>query len=483
MPDNKRKWRMLIPDNPDETLRCAIYDLYGIVDSYLTYPLAVSEASLTDPAACGENLIIIGTSKDNARIKEIAGSGQFILPSEAEGYSIQVSSSPYDNDCRMIIICGTDSAGLLYAVHAFDLRYLRDKCRYYGYHYDHRLRPFVDALPDWQYLSAPKIARRGIWTWGHVIYNYRAFFYNMSRLGMNHIIIWNDFAPLNAAEVIAEAHRRAIKIYWGFSCSWGEAVDPNNQDDVIKWTRRVIDVYSSQYANLDIDGVYFQAFTETSEKTIGSRSIAGLVADWANVICAGLRAEYPQLDIEFGVHATSIGDSYAELAKIDPEIAVMWEDCGDFPYYYDPARQNQSKAAIDYTRRLTSIHGNSTRFAAVLKGFTVLNWSKFEHYHGAIVLGESQHEYIEQRAAEKRFTWSYARPYWYTGAELLREYFDTVVNSNAREVTITALVEDGCFERTVDPAVILFASLMWDYNQDTSELIRLSEHCAEGNIL
>lgn len=75
MPDNKRKWRILIPDNPDETIKCALYDLYGIVDSYLTYPLAVSEASHTDPAACGENLIIIGTSKDNAESRRSPAPG------------------------------------------------------------------------------------------------------------------------------------------------------------------------------------------------------------------------------------------------------------------------------------------------------------------------------------------------------------------------------------------------------------------------
>ena len=476
MSENNKKWRILIPRDLNETERCAAYDLFGIVDSCLPYPLAMSDEGITDIENCDENLIIIGTSQNGGAMKQLAKAGHITLPSQREGYAIRAMKSPFDGERFLIIICGADAAGLLYAVHAFDLRYIRDKCRYNGYHYNHRHQAFIDAMPEWEFSSYPKTDRRGIWTWGHVIYDYRAFLYNMSALGMNHIIIWNDFVPLNAADVIAEAHRRAIKVYWGFSCSWGEKVDPNDPSDVEKWTNRVLEVYRDQYAPLTVDGIYFQAFTETTEKKLGERSIAELVTDWANSICGRLREVYPELDIEFGVHAISIGQDYAKLAGIDPNIAVMWEDCGDFPYYYDPARQAKSKEAIEYTRALVRLQGDDTRFAAVLKGFTVLNWSKFEHYHGPIVLGESPRAFIERRADDRRFTWNYARPYWIEGAELLREYFSTVVEAGVRETTITALIEDGCFERIVDPSVTLFAQLMWDCEQDLPELIRIAEH-------
>ena len=423
MPDIKNgKWRILIPHTDSEIVRYAVSDLYGIVDVYLPYPLAVTQEDAAPIAQYDENLIVVGFVGCGALCEQLARDGFFSVEERHEGWSVRVGASPYHEGRQLIVLCGADEAGLLYAVHAFDRRYLRDAVRYYGYHYNHRHAAFVDVMPVWEAASAPKIDRRGIWTWGHTIYDYRAYFARMSALGLNHIVIWNDFVPYNAAEVLAEAHRRAIGVSWGFSCSWGETVDPNDPRDTEKWCRRVLDVYTREYAPLGGDGIYFQAFTETASREIGGKSIAQLVTDWANAICGTLHAVYPELDIEFGIHATSIGENYGVLSGIDPSVAVMWEDCGAFPYAYDPAKQADTDAAIAYTQKLLTLHGADTRFAAVLKGFTVLDWSHFEHYHGPIVMGVSSPAFLAARTAEKRFTWQYARPHWYAGAEKLREF-------------------------------------------------------------
>ena len=473
------KWRILTPHTMSDTVRCAVYDLYGIVDAYLPYPLAVTDEAVFQPEQYDENLIILGTVGDGDFCKTLAGRGFFVPETHKEGYSICVGASPFREGRQVIVLCGADGAGLLYAVHAFDMRYLRDKCRYYTSCTRAPFATFDAEMPAWEYRSYPKIDRRGIWCWGHTIYDYRAYFHNMSALGLNHLVVWNDYVPLNAAEVLSEAHRRGIRIYWGFSCCWGEKVDPSDPRDVEKWTARVLDVYTREYAPLGGDGIYFQAFTETNDREMGGRPIAALVTDWANAICGALHAVYPTLDIEFGIHATSIKDDYQTLSGIDPNVAVMWEDCGDFPYAYSPARQAGADDAIAYTEKLLSLNGKDTRFAAVLKGFSVLDWSRFEHYHGPTVLGEAPKDFLARRNAEKRFVWQYVRPYWLSGIGKLSDYCRTVADSGVRETTVTAHIEDGMFECHTAPAAVVFAGMLWDWTQDQGALIRMAEHSAD----
>lgn len=40
-------------------------------------------------------------------------------------------------------------------------------------------------LPDFELNSRPAVKNRGIWTWGHVIYDYRSFIDNMVMLKLN----------------------------------------------------------------------------------------------------------------------------------------------------------------------------------------------------------------------------------------------------------------------------------------------------------
>jgi len=482
MENKTAKWRVLIPREMSETFRCALYDLYGIIDAYLPYPLAVSCEDDKPASEYAENLIILGTASNGSTIKKLAEDGFFTPAEKSEGYAIKAAASPFGDESKQcIVICGTDDAGLLYGVHAFDRRYIRNVLKYNGYHFNHRYQPFVEPCLPFDVTTSPKIDKRGIWTWGHMIYDYRAYLKNMSTLGMNLLVMWNDSVPINAREILSEAHKRGIKIYWGFSCSWGEKVDPNDPADTEKWTKRVLDTYRSQYAPLGGDGIYFQAFTETSAKDIGGKPIAQLVTDWANAICSALHGEFPTLDIQFGIHATSIGESYGTLAGIDDNVAVMWEDCGGFPYSYDPGHSAIPNAgkALDYTRSLARLCGDRTKFAAVLKGFTVLDWSHFQHYHGDVVVGEASESFLKQRTEFKKFTWQYVRPYWMNGAKQLKQYMKTVAEAGIRETAITALIEDGMFECHVDPCVMLYAEMMWDWDRDTDALIAEVTHSAE----
>lgn len=103
----------------------------------------------------------------------------------------------------------------------------------------------------------------GIWTWGHVIYDYRGFFRNMKSLGMNKITIWNDFAPLNAREIIDEAHRNGIKVVWGFAWGWDtdcRSIAAGLGEERLREIKgSVLNVFCGQYRDIAADGIYFQS--------------------------------------------------------------------------------------------------------------------------------------------------------------------------------------------------------------------------------
>ena len=44
----------------------------------------------------------------------------------------------------------------------------------------------------------------------------------MARQGLNQVILWNDFAPLNAEEIVEYAHSFGIEVIWGFALGWTE---------------------------------------------------------------------------------------------------------------------------------------------------------------------------------------------------------------------------------------------------------------------
>lgn len=61
---------------------------------------------------------------------------------------------------------------------------------------------FLNKLPDYYNASAPKVKTRSIFTWGNPINDDRAYIDNMARLRLNQLIIWNDYAPINAKDVV-----------------------------------------------------------------------------------------------------------------------------------------------------------------------------------------------------------------------------------------------------------------------------------------
>ena len=159
---------------------------------------------------------------------------------------------------------------------------------------------------------------------------------NMARLKLNEIVIWNDYAPLNAAEVVACAHDLGIRVIWGYAWGWDTKIDVHLSDETLlaRLADEAVERFEREYAALPGDGIYFQSFTETTEQELDGRSIADVVVPWVNGICARILEKRPNLELQFGLHATSVAQKLDRIAQIDPRVRIVWEDCGAFPYAY-----------------------------------------------------------------------------------------------------------------------------------------------------
>lgn len=474
------QWKICCGTSLEKIERKALSVLYGAVAGYVPYVLSVCHPG---EETANDNLIYFGTAKSNPALTPLEKKGVYRPNREPEGYSINVAPSLRCAERTDIVIQGADPSGVLYGVYSFITAYLDDIWKYEGYHFNRRAELFRDPAPRFALSESPSVKNRGIWTWGHRIYDYRTFLENMARCKMNMLIMWNDFAPVNGKEIVEYAHDCGIRVIWGFSCGWGDdvEVDPLDDGNMEKWCRKVLDTYETEYLPLGGDGLYFQGFTERNETSINGVSIASLITRWINTVAGKLHRKFPELYIQFGLHATSIRENFGELGALSGDATPVWEDCGSFPYHYDP-REGNIPETFEYHKKIIELAEKNGKFGAVFKGFTVLNWKTFEHYRGRTLIGESDELFRRERLEEKRFYWKFCEPYWINNAPILREFCRAVENAKLSESTVVALVEDGMFEDAVSPSVGLFAELIWNAKTDPQKLIERVYHSEHYRI-
>jgi hypothetical protein len=473
--------------------REAINTLYSIVQQYVPYILVAINADGSgepiDLVNTKDNLIIAGTTGSNPLLKKLGDAGAYTIQRKAEGYSIKVYPNPHNTNRFIIIIQGADDSGLLYAVSDLNRWYVNHTLKYHGDHQKGHYKPFIDPALPFEQISAPSIEYRGLWTWGHAVYDYRNYFKNMRECKMNAIIIWNDHVPLNARDVIEYAHLNGIKVIWGYSWCWGEEVNPQNPADLEKWRSIVLNTYERRYRDLGGDGIYFQTFTETKETQIGGKSISDLVVDWVNEISKPIYEKYPDLWIQFGVHATSIRDEYSKFEKVDKRMSLIWEDagmpghdperptnCKGFPYGYYPGDEGDFEATFKYTEKLLSLRGTNERFGAIFKGFPLLEWANFENQKGPYILGENTESFKNKRALEKQYYWDYSTPYWIKQVDNLKKMCSLIAGANVRDREVTALVEDGMWESGIHISAALLGECLWDPKLNTADTLAMLFH-------
>ena len=463
------RWKICCGFNLSPVEQKAVNEIYGFMQQYLPYVFTVceTEADITE----NDHIVYIGTLESNPALVKLANAGAFEVETRKEGYSIKVMPSANRAEHTDIISQGADASGVLYGVYELEHAYFDNLLKYEGYHFDKRVKPLIDPCTNFEEKSAPSLVNRGLWTWGHKIYDYKGYLDNMARCRMNMLIMWNDSVPLNAKDIIDYAHSCGIKIVWGYTCAWGGEikVDPNDPASAEYWGKRVLEVYEREYLPLGGDGVYFQAFTEHTHLEMDGVPTATLITNWINHMEKVLHDAYPDLYVQFGIHASSIRENSKLMGHLTSGVTPVWEDCGGLPYHYDPRRGDMDYAA-QFTKDIVELAKPKGNFGVVLKGFHVLNWKEFEHFKGRVLVGVADKIHMRRRLEETQFYWKFQEPYWINHLDRLQAFCQTVAAANFVDSTATALVEDGLFDLEIAPAVGLFAELLWDANADLNKV-------------
>ena len=128
-----------------------------LLDETLEYPECFAYDAGADYSAY--RCIYIGTKQDNPYIAQHSDA----VLDKAEQYRILVKD-------ETAMIEGFDDHGVLYGCVDFHNKYI---VHHEFFQWNDRCNTFLGkSFPDFEYTSAPTVSDRGIWTWGHVIYDF-----------------------------------------------------------------------------------------------------------------------------------------------------------------------------------------------------------------------------------------------------------------------------------------------------------------------
>ena len=426
-----------------------------LLDYTYEYPYCVESG---DNIPSEATRIYIGTKESNAFIRENSKASL----SHAEEYMISVKD-------ETVIIEGFDDSGVLYGCIDFYNKYLL-KCEF-PHNDKYRINCFEHDLPDFEYSSFPSVKSRGIWTWGHVIYDFRGFIDNMVMLKMNTLTLWNDFAPVNACEMVEYAHSCGIKVIWGFAWGWDTNCKSLSIDNLCQKSQGIFEKFEKEYSHIGVDGIYFQTVTEMNSEEKNGIIVAKAVSEFVNHTAALFYNKYPELEIQFGLHATSVKTKLQYIANVDSRIRIVWENCGAFPFSYIPNDVESFDETAKFVEKIAVLRGKDDSFGAVTKGLTKLDWGKFKHMEAPSFSGISSKDMKADRVVRKSKIWRYLQAFWLINADKALEMVKIMSSAKNGNLTVTALIEDGMFEENIMYPAALFSEMLWDADADINELL------------
>ncbi len=433
----------------------ALKEISALVFSYTRRAPAVCHADT------GDNTILLSVNRDDAPLN---------------GYRLRVHA-PKDGR-QLVSITGADAAALQNGCMDFCGRFLSQASLSRKTADPYYIRPLFseEFLPPADSTSAPRILRRGLWTWGLAVYDWRGYLENMARLKLNELILWNDYAPVNGREIVSCAHELGIRVLWGYAWGWDTTMRLDTSSEA---TNRIVGTYERQYASLGGDGIYFQSFTETSSETLDGVLIADAVVDFVNRTARELLKRHPGLRLQFGLHADSVKNHTECIAKVDPRIEIIWENCGGFPYHSCPDVVGDFEETRAFTQKLLSLRPGAGT-GAVFKGMTQLDWQRFVHQSGPEVLGCAGEDEIAARLPAVRRIWRYIAGEWLDHGALALDILDLYAGYG--NAAVNSLVEAGLFEREIPLPAALYAELCWDCGQDWQRLVRETVQRADISV-
>lgn len=429
------------------------------------YTIHVLPCEKEGVAALDRNAVVIGLHNESALIR------QYITANEikTDGYVIKVVDNPETAGTQLVLITANDSAALFYGAVDFvddcfvEMSDKRGAMRFTDEALEMR-------LPDIYRSSAPAIKTRCVFTWGHPINDYRNYIENMARLKLNELIIWNDFVPLNAKDIVAFAHEYGIKVIWGFAWGWSRNCDRIDLGALDALSDSIIKTYEEQYRDLGADGIYFQSFTELQTDKIGDKVIAQVVTDFVNSVSRRILDKYPALLIQFGLHASSVKDHLHFIADVDDRVEIMWEDCGAFPYGGEPAVEDEKAFAdtVVFTDKILKLREKGA-VSMLFKGFVTLDWigDHFVHQAGPFIMGDASKALIEHDIEMLKPIWKQIQSSWLQNGAYVHTMAKHIANSGNDGVTVGMA---GQFAGGIWLPEALCAQILWECDAPYTEI-------------
>lgn len=427
-----------------------------------------------------ENAFVVGLYKDSALIRG------YIEEKEIPrgGYCVKVAKKKEDPDRRLVLITAHEPEQLYYGA----AEYLDDYANTHAVAHGSLRYPesIYETVTD-EYLKlgrefcmseyvssfAPKLNERGVFCWGQTINDYRSYFKDLARLKINRAVIWNTFMPVNAKEVQTFAESLGIKILWGFAWGWTnkmlESVKTIDETYIRALEDEVIELYEREYLPLGVKDIYFQSFTELQCDSIGGRKIASVVTDFVNETAHRLWAKYPDLNLRFGLHATSVKNHLSDIARVDKRIEIIWEDCGWIPFSYWPGVESEEvfkQTQRDVERLINLRDGAKTGF--MLKGFQISDWTRFERQTAPFVLGENSRAVIDADRRNRRGNQKIFFGEWlkYGKYALKMISFINGLSDHGCGLYLVGIFDDGIYLPEA-----LCAEMMWNCDVDYDDLL------------
>lgn len=427
------------------------------------YTIHVLECEKAETAIIDKNSVVIGLYNENLIIQRYIERTEI----KEDGYVVKVIDNPEMEGLKLVLITANDPAALFYgAVDFVDDYFVKAAPQHGGLHIADEI--FEGNLINYYNSSAPVIKTRSVFTWGHPINDYRDYIENMARLKLNQLIIWNDYVPLNAKDVVNYAHEFGIDVIWGFAWGWSRKcanIDISSLDNLAE---KIIKTFEEQYRDLGGDGIYFQSFTELQTDKIGDKLIAEVVTDFVNTVSGKLLDRYPDLFIQFGLHASSVKDHLEFISKVDERIEIMWEDCGSFPYGYHPIVNDEKEfeKTVEFTDKILTLRDNGL-VGMLFKGFMTLDWSRFVHQKGPFVLGGSSPRVIQHDIEMLKPIWRRLQSGWLQNGEYAYKMAQHIFEHGNKKVTIGMA---GQFAGGTWFPEALCAQILWECDKPYAEI-------------
>lgn len=485
---HKQKW-MIIYGESAGLERRAVELLVSHMQPYLKHVVVVKAADkVTEEDKRENSLAIVGTTKSNALLAELIKRVELESADGDEGYGILGDKNPFAESERMIVVVGNTPRGVLYGVVDAMGLYFGELARapkapkgVLDVRDENYFPSALNAdMPPFYKKSAPKVEKRAVWTWGHCIYDYRRFFKNMAKLKLNQAVIWNDFVPVNAKEIVDYAKSWGVEIFWGSPWGWDTSM-PTEANSLIaseQVIERLVKKYTDEYADTGAAGLYFQSFTETASEQIGGKYIAEAVTDFINAVAEKMYEKYPNIELQFGLHASSVKNRLFALKKVNPKMRIVWEDCGAMPYSYDPGNTDSFNETLAFSKEIAVLRGEKDKFGAVFKGMPTLDWAHFEHIRGEFILGESCERFLKERDEYRRELWKHYQADWLVNGGYALETVRGLTDKKSGSMSLQLLIEDGMFEETIYFPAAFMAEVLWAADDRKEDIIKRVAGCS-----